>query len=89
MMIGNAVPVNLAKFVADALMRHILDGRRRVGNDDLFRNVAECHLEYSRLDLSGKEVEGKVSTLKPDLIVGDPLCQDYSIAGNRNLGGEG
>ena len=37
-------------------------------------------------DLSCEDVAAKVAQLKPDLIAGGPPCQDYSIAGYRNLG---
>lgn len=37
-------------------------------------------------DLSLEDASNKVSELKPDLIAGGPPCQDYSIAGKRNLG---
>ena len=37
-------------------------------------------------DLSRVDADAKISKLKPDLIAGGPPCQDYSIAGYRNLG---
>lgn len=37
-------------------------------------------------DLGAKGVDESVAQLKPDLIAGGPPCQDYSIAGHRNLG---
>ena len=37
-------------------------------------------------DLGDKDADAKVARLKPDLIAGGPPCQDYSIAGYRNLG---
>lgn len=37
-------------------------------------------------DLSSEDACAAVKDLKPDLIAGGPPCQDYSIAGKRNLG---
>lgn len=37
-------------------------------------------------DLSAAKACDSVRQLKPDLIAGGPPCQDYSIAGKRNLG---
>lgn len=37
-------------------------------------------------DLSARAATAAVKKLKPDLIAGGPPCQDYSIAGKRNLG---
>ncbi len=37
-------------------------------------------------DLSADKALDSVCQLKPDLIAGGPPCQDYSIAGKRNLG---
>lgn len=39
-----------------------------------------------KMDLSGDGVTEAVRKLAPDLIVGGPPCQDYSIAGKRELG---
>ena len=39
-----------------------------------------------KTDLSCDEAKDVVRKLKPDMIVGGPPCQDYSIAGKRNLG---
>ncbi len=36
------------------------------------------------LDLSAKESVEYVRSLKPDIIIGGPPCQDFSIAGHRN-----
>lgn len=37
-------------------------------------------------DLGSEGADSAVKKLKPDLIAGGPPCQDYSIAGKRNLG---
>lgn len=39
-----------------------------------------------KADLSCDEAGVKIKELKPDMIVGGPPCQDYSIAGKRTLG---
>lgn len=39
-----------------------------------------------KFDLSCEEAKQAVKRLKPEMIVGGPPCQDYSIAGKRNLG---
>ena len=39
-----------------------------------------------KADLSCDDAGAIVRKLKPDMIVGGPPCQDYSIAGKRNLG---
>jgi DNA (cytosine-5)-methyltransferase 1 len=38
------------------------------------------------LDLNDKEAIGHIKAYKPDMIIGGPPCQDFSIAGNRNMG---
>lgn len=43
------------------------------------------HPIYKR-DLSGDSVSEQIADLHPDLIMGGPPCQDYSIAGKRELG---
>lgn len=43
------------------------------------------HPIYKR-DLSTDDVIQQISDLQPDLIMGGPPCQDYSIAGKRELG---
>lgn len=43
------------------------------------------HPIYKR-DLSADDVIQQISDLQPDLIMGGPPCQDYSIAGKRELG---
>ncbi len=37
-------------------------------------------------DLGADDVVQQISALHPDLIMGGPPCQDYSIAGKRELG---
>ena len=39
-----------------------------------------------KMDLGTDEVIQQISDLHPDLIMGGPPCQDYSIAGKRELG---
>lgn len=39
-----------------------------------------------KADLGQETAGASVAQLKPDLIAGGPPCQDYSIAGKRNLG---
>ncbi len=43
------------------------------------------HPIYKR-DLSTDDITPMVRELKPDIIVGGPPCQDYSIAGKRQIG---
>lgn len=38
------------------------------------------------LDLNLTDAIDQIRTLKPDMIIGGPPCQDFSIAGNRNMG---
>lgn len=38
------------------------------------------------LDLNSEEAIGHIKAYKPDMIIGGPPCQDFSIAGNRNMG---
>ena len=40
-----------------------------------------------KVDLSEVDVSENVRELSPDMIIGGPPCQDYSIAGKRELGG--
>ena len=37
-------------------------------------------------DLNTDEAIRKIADLKPDIIIGGPPCQDFSIAGQRNMG---
>ena len=39
-----------------------------------------------KFDLSNQDAENAVRKYNPDMIVGGPPCQDYSIAGKRTLG---
>lgn len=38
------------------------------------------------LDLSTEEARSKISSCQPDIVIGGPPCQDYSIAGKRQIG---
>lgn len=38
------------------------------------------------LDLNAEEAIDHIKAYKPDIIIGGPPCQDFSIAGDRNLG---
>lgn len=38
------------------------------------------------LDLNSPEVIDHIKVYKPEMIIGGPPCQDFSIAGNRNMG---
>lgn len=44
------------------------------------------HHPIFKADLSNEDVNARIKFLKPDMITGGPPCQDYSIAGHRNLG---
>lgn len=44
-----------------------------------------AHPIYKK-DLSTEDVVPMIKSLKPDLIIGGPPCQDYSISGKRELG---
>lgn len=44
------------------------------------------HPIYSK-DLSDKEVIHEIKQLNPDMIIGGPPCQDFSIAGKRDFNG--
>lgn len=43
------------------------------------------HAVYNK-DLNDETVNAEISALKPDIIIGGPPCQDFSIAGKRNMG---
>jgi DNA (cytosine-5)-methyltransferase 1 len=38
------------------------------------------------LDLNSEDAIEHIKNYKPDMIIGGPPCQDFSIAGNRNMG---
>lgn len=38
------------------------------------------------MDLSSESAVEHIRSLQPDIIIGGPPCQDFSIAGNRNMG---
>lgn len=38
------------------------------------------------MDLTSEEVIAHIKNYKPDIIIGGPPCQDFSIAGDRNMG---
>ena len=42
--------------------------------------------KYDLTNIDG--IIGEISTLNPDIIIGGPPCQDFSIAGKRNFDGE-
>jgi DNA (cytosine-5)-methyltransferase 1 len=47
---------------------------------DNFTHPAHC------MDLNSEETIAHIKTYNPDIIVGGPPCQDFSIAGDRNMG---
>ena len=115
-MIGNAVPVELARRVAEALHEHIT---RRKGKGlsgvDLFAGCGGMTLGFEKagidivaaydnwkpaieiykanfshpiinMDLFLPEAINSVESFKPQIIIGGPPCQDFSIAGPRHQG---
>ncbi len=115
-MIGNAVPVNLAKAVGEVLYKHIVgrDGPALRGVD-LFAGCGGMSLgfENERInilaaydnwkpavdiyaanfqhpiiseDLFEEAAIESIASFHPQIIIGGPPCQDFSIAGPRNLG---
>lgn len=46
-----------------------------------------CHPIYKK-DLSSENITEELTTLSPDMIIGGPPCQDFSIAGKRNFNGK-
>ena len=41
-----------------------------------------------KIDLSTEDISDELKSLSPDIIIGGPPCQDFSIAGKRNFEGE-
>jgi DNA (cytosine-5)-methyltransferase 1 len=115
-MIGNAVPVNLAKAVADALYEHIVNkngpslkgvdlfagcggmtlGFEKAGVDILAGydnwkpacDIYSANFSHSiiSMDLFKQDAIDSIKQFKPQIIIGGPPCQDFSIAGPRNQG---
>lgn len=54
---------------------------------DIYR--ANFDHEVHNLDLYSADAEEAIAKCKPDIIIGGPPCQDFSIAGNRNIGKRG
>jgi DNA (cytosine-5)-methyltransferase 1 len=52
---------------------------------NIYRDNFKNHPIY-KVDLNEQEAVDKIKALKPDMIIGGPPCQDFSIAGNRNMG---
>lgn len=44
--------------------------------------------EAIKVDLSISGIENTIASRKPDIIIGGPPCQDFSISGKRNFEGE-
>lgn len=57
-------------------------------NWDAAIKIYQANFEHPvhQMDLSKDDVYETIMELKPDLIMGGPPCQDYSIAGKRELG---
>lgn len=115
-MIGNAVPVNLAKAVADALYEHIVNKNGpSLKGVDLFAGCGGMTLGFEKagvdilagydnwkpacdiysanfshpiisMDLFKQDAIDSIKQFKPQIIIGGPPCQDFSIAGPRNQG---
>lgn len=53
---------------------------------DIYQNNFS-HPIFKR-DLSSEDITQEIQALAPDIIIGGPPCQDFSIAGKRNFEGE-
>ena len=53
---------------------------------DIYQNNFS-HRIFKR-DLSSEDITQEIQALAPDIIIGGPPCQDFSIAGKRNFEGE-
>lgn len=53
---------------------------------DIYQNNFS-HPIFNR-DLSSEDITQEIQELAPDIIIGGPPCQDFSIAGKRNFEGE-
>lgn len=49
---------------------------------------ANFHHAIHKRDLSTEDISEELKCLSPDIIIGGPPCQDFSIAGKRNFEGE-
>lgn len=49
---------------------------------------ANFHHPIHKKDLSTEDISEELKCLSPDIIIGGPPCQDFSIAGKRNFEGE-
>lgn len=52
-------------------------------------DIYKCNFthEIFKRDLSSEDITGELKRLSPDIIIGGPPCQDFSIAGKRNFDG--
>ena len=57
-------------------------------NWDAAINIYKSNFDHPifKADLNGEQALEDIRTLSPDIIIGGPPCQDFSIAGQRNLG---
>ena len=53
---------------------------------DIYR--ANFNHPIHQCDLSKTDITAELENLKPDIIIGGPPCQDFSIAGKRNFEGD-